>query len=756
MNENFSRLPTDPRGRTNGVVPIQDRDRSNVLMASELGYYEETDETRFDFRQALGIILSRKWLILAITILGIAIAFVLTLRVTPLYSAYTTIEIQQQEVQIIEGSNVGPDLVADSAYMETQIRLIRSRSIGERVAEDLDLVSDPRYVNLDAPRDIRLMQAASRVSNGTRVSPVGRSRLVGISYVSPDRLESARIANGVAEAYIQTNLERKFNTNAFARNFLDERLETTKQLLEDSERNFTRYAEEQGLLDLGGSTTGAGSLEENAIISLNSELSIAESERIKAEQEYLVAMDTLPPAELLQSTTLTSLRENRSELLADYQEMLSRFKPDYPDMVRLQDRIDGIEREIEREANTIVRADRNELRLVYEAAVAREQSLRDRVDELRLVLQDERNRRIQYRILQREVETIRAQYEALLQRSKEVSIAQGVGSSNISIVDRALAPGLPFQPNMARSLLQAIIISLSIGVGIAFLLNFFDDTIKTPEDVRNKLGLAVIGLIPKVSGKKDVVALALEQPRSTISEAFATAQTALEFSTADGAPRSLLITSTRPGEGKTSSTISLAMAFVRSGRRTLIIDADMRKPSFVVGSTESIGLSGLLTGHENLFDHVVRSKTSGLSILPAGVIPPDPAQLLASPRLKELIHAAKSEFDIVIIDSPPILNFSDGPRLGSVVDGALVVLQSGLIRTPAAKRTLIHLGDSRTRVLGCILTKFDSKSLGHDYDYYYSAYGHGSKKYVSTNSKRKILIDVEQDESIIDDTERWA
>lgn len=760
MSDRYNRFPEDRGREATGIVPIHDRDRANVLYASELGYYNDADEDAFEFRSALGVLLSRKWMISSVIVLGLTIAFVLTLRVMPLYSSTATIEILQQEVQIIEGTNVGPDLVADSAYLETQYRLMRSRSLAERVSEELNLLNDPRYSSSDLSRDIRLTQAASQVLGGTRVSPIGRSRLVGVSFVSPYPEESARIANAVAETYIQANLERKFNTTAFAREFLDERLVTTKRLLEETERRFTQYAEEQGLLDIGGVTSGAGSLEENAIVSLNGELSVAESERIQAEQKYLIAAQTQPAIELLQSPTLNNLRQNRSNLLADYEEMLDRFKPDYPDMVRIQSRIDRIEKDIQREAESITQSNLNELKLVFEAAVARETSLRDRVTELRGVLQDDRNRRIQYRILQREVETVRTQYEALLQRSKEVSIASGVGSSNVSIVDPALVPSAPFQPDIRRSLLQALVISLGLGVGLAFALNFLDDTIKSPEDVRNKLRLPLIGLVPKISGKADIVSKALDQPKSVISEAFASAQTALEFSTTEGMPRSLLITSTRPGEGKTSTTVSLAKTFARSGKQTLIIDADMRKPSFVVNSENSIGFSGLLTGNEYLRDHVVKSKTPGLSVLPAGVIPPNPAQLLSGSRLKEIIEEAEAFYDIVIMDSPPILNFSDGPRLGSVVQGALLIVQSGLIRTPSAMRTLIQLGDSRTNVLGVVLTKFNAKASRYDYGYYYAPYGQKSNRYIAVDgtreTNRKILIDEVKDDEENDNSERWA
>lgn len=761
MSSNNRRYPVKSSVASTGVVPIVDSDRPNMLHPHELGYYDEPETDAFDFWGVVRILFSRKWMILALVLLGTAISIVLTLRVQPLYQATATIEIQRGEVQIFEGSNVGPDLVADATYMETQYRLLRSRFLAERVAQELNLPNDARYAYLESPRDRRVLQAASRIVRGLRVSPDGRSRVVRVTFVSPYRQEAARIANAVVDSFIQSNLERKYNTTAFAREFLDDRLAATKRALEESERNFVQYAEDQGLLDIGGSTTGAGSLDENSIITLNNELSAAESDRIRAEQEYRTALETPPLRELLQSPALSSLRQSRSTLLADYEEMLDRFKPDYPDMVRLQTRIDRVEIDIEEETDSIKRSIENELKIAYDAAVAREASLRARVGELRTGLQDERNRRIEYRILQREVETLRSQYEALLQRSKEVSIASGIGASNISIVDSALIPRRPFEPNLSRSIMQAMILSLALGIGLAFALNYIDDTIKTPEDVRSKLELPSIGVVPKLNGKKDLISDELDEPKSAISEAFASARTALEFATEDGAPRSVLITSTRPGEGKTSTTIALATVFARGGKRVLIIDGDMRKPSFVVDTNRSIGLSGLLTGHEELQDHVIASKTEGLSILPAGVLPPNPAQLLSGPRLREIISVAEQMFDIVIVDSPPLLTFTDSPRLGSVVEGTLVVLQSGLIRTPAAKRTVGRLYEARTNVIGAILTKFNAKKAGYDYYDYYHAYGNDAVAYVQTDKRsekrRNVLIEAaSEDHETGNEKERWA
>lgn len=750
--------PGDRGDGLGGVVPFRDPDQGNMLYPREMGY-DEAPQDGFDFWGAVRILLQRKWMILAITIVGLAAAFALTLRVEPLYKATSTIEIQREEVQIMEGSGVEPAVVADAEYMATQYELLQSRSLAERVAEELNLPNDERYASLDAPRDARVLQAASKIVNNLRVSPEGRSRVVNVQFISPYPSEAARISNALVESFIQSNLERKYNTTAYAREFLEERLATAKRALEDSERLAVQYAEAQGILDISTGGEGSASLDANSIIALNNELSEAESARIEAEQVYRATLERPNSRDLVESTVLANMRERRAALTADYQELLGKFKPDYPDMVKLQTRIDAVNTEIESETAALISALVSTLRADFDASVAREASLRSRVAELRGGLQEDRNRRIQYRILQREVDTSRSQYEALLQRSKEISISSGIGSSKVSVVDEALVPGLPFEPNLRRTLLQAFVLSFALGVGLAFALNYIDDTIKTPEDLRTKLGLPAIGVVPKLPGKKDVIVDELADPKSQISEAFSSARTALEFATVEGAPRSLLVTSTRPGEGKTSSTISLATTFAKGGKRVLIIDADMRKPSFVIDTKKSIGLSGLLTGHEALQDHVVASKTPGLSILPSGVVPPNPAEILSGPRLRDIIEAAEQMFDIVIVDSPPVLSFTDSPRLGSIVEGALIVIQAGTIRTPAAQRTISRMLESRTNVLGAVLTKFDAKNAGYEYSYYYSSYGRQAYAYVengkSDKSRRKVLIEAAQD-GPDDESERWA
>ncbi|MEM9938472.1 MAG: polysaccharide biosynthesis tyrosine autokinase [Pseudomonadota bacterium] len=711
--------------RSGGIVP---HSRGEVdYYDTPVGSYSSdnsSEEQSINFWDVLRIVNQRKWMIMSITLLGVSIAALLTMRVTPMFKASASIEVQRQETKIIEGA-FDPSVVADDEYIATQFALIKSRSLAERIAEDLDLVSDPRYANQNASSERRLKQAANAVTRGITILPVGRSRVIRIQFESPYPQEAARLANATVDNFIQANLERKYSTTAYAREFIQERLAATKIALEESERRLVEYASANGILDLS-LEEGANSLDASAIAMLNSELTNAQSARVEAEQRYLQLMDPQLGEQLLTSENLTRLKILHSSKTTDYQQLSQTFKPGYPDMIALQTEINAVEADIAAEKSLLLTS----ARAKFDAALGREQSIQQRMNELRGNLQSLRDRRIEYTILGREVDTNRTQYDALLQRLKDVSISNALGSSQVSVVDRALTPGSPFEPNLRGAISQALILSLALGIGIAFLLNFIDDTIKTPEDVRKKLGLPTIGVVPWIKGSKDILTSDLNNPRSGISEAFLSARAALEFTTTSGAPKSLLVTSTRPAEGKTSSTVALAMSFAKTGKSVLIIDADMRKPSFVADAGASVGLSGMLTRDAELANEVVNSSTEGLYLLPAGIIPPNPAELLASPKLQSLISEAEEQFDLVVVDSPPVLSFADSPILGSICEGALVVIQSGSIRTPSAVRTVGRLMESHTNVLGTVLSKFDSKKAGYEYGYYY--YGQSSKAYKYT------------------------
>lgn len=683
------------------------------------------DEAKsMDFWGAFRIVYNRKLMILAIVILGVIATAILTLRETPMYRAAATIEVQAKETQILEGSSVGPTVVADSEYMATQYSLLRSRSLAERVAESLNLTSNQRFSDPNADRETRLRQAIGGVMGSLMVTPAGRSRIVEITYESSHADDAAMIANAVVDQFIQGSLERKYDTTEYARNFLEERLVVAEAALEDAERRLVEYAMAEDIVDIGDAA-GVGTLDVNSLVALNDELSIAQGERLRVEQRYLETTTGSTSQVFLESEDLKRLRAVKSTLRAEYQEMLGTFKADYPDMVKLRARIDALDVEIEEERQAIVLASEG----AFRAAVARENSLLARIDELKDDVQQERGRRIDYTILQREVDTTRSQHEALLQRLKEVSIADGVGSSQVSIVDRAIVPGAPFSPNLNSSLIRAFIMSLALGIAIAFILNYLDDSIRTPEDVKNKLGLNSLGVIPKVKGRAASMTTAIENPRSPLSEAFFSARTAIALSTNAGAPRSIAVTSTRAGEGKSTAALALGLSFARGGQKVLVIDADMRKPSIVASAEQTTGLHGILTEEHPWADQVVSSVVDQLDMLPCGAIPDSPAELLASVRFAYLLEDVMEDYDVVIVDSPPVLGFADAPIICSRCEAALVLIESGGVRKNAVTRTLERLLFANANIIGAVLTKFDAKKAGQGSSEYYYAYGGGSYNY---------------------------
>jgi capsular exopolysaccharide synthesis family protein len=444
-------------------------------------------------------------------------------------------------------------------------------------------------------------------------------------------------------------------------------------------------------------------------------MALAMARRIAAEQRYRQMAGATTTAEIAERTS--GLRNQLAVLQAQYQEKLATFKPDYPDMLQLRSRIDSLEQALRDEAGTTQASRAGTLRVEYLAALNEERGLQARVGQLKSEVLNLRGRSIQYNILQRDVDTNRSLYDALLQRYKEIGVAGGIGESQASVVDRAEVPPSPYSPNLILNILIGFGIGLILGTGTAFLLEVLNDTIKTPEDVRDKLRLAFLGGVPVAKGKavEDI-----NEGASAVSEAYFSAMTSLQFTTDKGTPKILVVTSTRQAEGKSTSAWALASSFARVGNRVLLIDADMRKPAFVTGAEKKDGLANLLTNRDLISDHVVKVDAEGIWLLPCGPLPPNPAELLSSPRLREIFAEAGSEFDQVIIDSPPILGLADTPLLASLAEGTLMVVEAGKTRTRAATEALGRLRHADANVIGALLTRYkhDSASYGYAYQPY--------------------------------------
>lgn len=668
----------------------------------------------------LHVIVEWRWLILSAIATGVGLAVIVTLLTTPIYRSVATIELTPPTVQVVNASaNAEEPIKADDAFIGTQTGLLKSRSLAERVVQDLNLTSNPMIVgDLEAPRQDREKIAIGVLQRNLDVKPLINSRLINLRYKSTDPTLAAKIVNGFADGFISISLERRYQSSAYARNFLQRQIGNVRRDLEKSERQLVAYAQSQGIINTskdGGTPSDASSLAGASLVDLNQSLSQAQAKRIEAEQAYREALSTRNTAEIGERTA--QLRSQRATLQAEYQEKLNVFKPDYPEMAQLAARIKSLDQAIIAEARNVQTGRVGTLAAQYEAAMASENALRARVAQLRNDVLNLRGRSIQYNILQRDVDTNRTLYDALLQRYKEIGVAGGIGTSYAAIADRGDIPSAPFQPNLFLNLGAGLLLGLLIGVGIALGLEFLHDVIKTPTDVRERLQLAFLGGIPALKGQRPVEAL--RDSASPMSEAYFSAGTSIGFTTDEGAPRSLLITSTRPAEGKSTTSWAIAQFYTRHDRRVLLIDADLRKPAFVTGSEKKDGLSTLLTTRDPVSAHVVQTDIANLWLLPCGPIPPNPAELLSSLRMKAIIDEAMEEFDMVVVDGPPILGLADSPLLSTICRGTLMVAEANKTRTRAAVEALGRMRNAGANMIGCILTRYrNDATYGYGYDAY--------------------------------------
>ena len=716
---------------------IKGRQRSELVMSRDGGDYGlegEAEAGLIDFWQILRVLQRWWWLIALIVTLITAATAVILFRATPMYKASALLEVKQEERNVVNVSEV-ESIVVDQEFLTTQIELLQSESLIESTVESLNLLRDPYLAPLDnpewqaLPRDEKVRSVVFNFGGNLNVTPVGRSLLIRVSFEHDNPAQAAKITNELTKNYIDNGLARKLNATAFASSFLEERLETVRASLEGAERELVSYASENDIIIVNGEDAqdATGSLDMTALKTLNTELTTASVARAEAETAYNQSLQSSFTNELLDNDALSRLKAARIDLNSEYLEKLSIYKPSFPEMLELKSRINLYDEEIEDKTREIISSARNKYKDDYERAQSKESDLRGRVSALKTSVVDVREKSIDYNILKRQVETERTQYEALLQRLKEVSVADDLGSDLVQVVDKAQTPRFPFKPNRLRGILLALILSSALGFGIAYAIELIDDHIKGPDDVKTKLNQIIMGVIP-ISKDPDELLTELVDPQTSVSEAYSSLRTNLQFSGPDGGPRVIQITSTRSGEGKSVSSLGTALRFAGLGQKVLLVDADMRLPTFMQTGNASIGLSGVLTSRTDFASQIQKTRYEGLDLLPSGVTVPNPSEILASERFDEFLEFARNNYAYVIIDSPPVLGLADAPILGAKVDATLLVIEAKRLRTPNIKASLERLRNSGTKVLGIVLSKYKAQSKGY-MDYYQYTYGDGANSY---------------------------
>jgi len=456
----------------------------------------------------------------------------------------------------------------------------------------------------------------------------------------------------------------------------------------------------------------------DALASLNAELTRATADRIQAEARFEQSGSAGASVEALGNQAINSLRQRRAELAAQYEQLMVRFEPDYPAARSIETQIRELDQAIGREEGRVMAS----LEAAYRSAAARESALAERVNALKSDYLDLRRRSIQYNIYQQEVDTNQALYDGLLQRYKEIGVAGGVGVNNIAVVDLADVPQKPSSPNLLLNLLISILAGTMLGAALALGLEHIDEAIADPTEVERRLGLSLLGSVPKVEEERP--AEVLLDRKSNLFDAYLAVQTNLSFTTEHGLTRSIAVTSTRPAEGKSTTSLALATTMARSQRRVILVDGDMRSPSVhqLAGVANEKGLSNFLAGDDNLSNLTFNMAEFGFTAMSAGPTPPNAAELLTSNRLAVLIQRLLESYDHVIVDAPPVMGLADAPLIGSRVEGVVYVVESHGIRSSQVKTALGRLASTQAHVIGGVLTKFEARKsyYGYGYDYGYN------------------------------------
>lgn len=743
----MSNLPsTDGKSQNNSQLPVQQNNAGRLSV--DVLSNQNNEEFNIDLLGLWHILLKRRWTIAATIGLCFILALVGSLLITPVYRATSTVQIDR-ELMNVTTNDAAPvtDYWMDPDYINTQYQILQSREMAERVLNDLGYQDEKRFNQVfkpsttnqikswfgggsaakkdsnkvDAQRAIEGEKVAaigrvSRFSKGFVVEPLRNTRLVKIHYDSIDPAFAIKAVNSMSEAFQNRNLETRFETSAYAKSYLEDQLKQLKIRLEDSEAQLVRVAEKEQIISTG--TENEGSLAEQNVGALNEALAVATQERMKAQAKWQQAQGNIGMVTLGDTgsnSMIGTLQQARSKLMLDYQDKLSIYKPAYPLMIQLKSQIDEVDKQIAKEVINI----RSSIKADYDSAVQNESMLQEQISSLTGEALNLKSRSIQYNIYKREVDTNRQLYEATLQRYKEIGVAAGVGLNNILIVDKAVNAS-KFNPNIPLNLSISLFLGAVLGVLLALLLEYLDDTLKNPEDVEKLLNVAVLGVIPKLP-ENTTLEDAYADVRSAFSESYRSVRTSLQFSTNHGVPRTLLVTSPSPGEGKSTAALTLARNFTQIGKRVLLIDSDMRKPTIhkKMVIDNSLGLSNFLAGALTLDEVIFATDIMGLSVIPTGPLPPNPAELLHDDNMQRLITFGLAEYDLVIIDGPPVMGLADAPILSNYVDGVMLVIEAGSTRKGFAKNAVKRLNAANAHIVGVLINKFESKHAAYGYGYGY-------------------------------------
>jgi capsular exopolysaccharide synthesis family protein len=699
-------------------------------------------------------------MILVVLVVVFAVALLVTQSRTRMYKGSTKVMIEKET-----SSNLMDDYSRyDPSFYTTQYELIKSQKVARRVVELLDLETTyDSYFAADksggalqttkswvkqllgkyilpeqeaSEQEESAQESTAKLSRGDRIAESLRgglkvtngtynSLIVTIEYKSSNPEFAALIANTVAGAYIDTTLEMKMETTRRTLDWMSEKAEQERNKLEATELRLQDYVRKNDLVTLEDRLT----VIPETLAAISTQLVSAQSNREMLEARYHKVRDLADRPDAVESilsvtngSTLQILRDQILKAEQNIRELSDKYGAKHPSMIKVKGDLEILQQKKLQEVQRLIDSTRSE----YELAVSDERNLRRQFERTKAEAQTLNEKFVQYQSFSREKKANQYVYDSLLLKMTEQDITGENQPVNMWIVENAMVPRSPYSPNTMKNLLAGLAAGLFCGIGLAFFIEYMDQGIKNPEEAESALGLPVLGLVPMFKDKEGSVELVMtDQPRSAMAESYRALRTSLLLSSADHPPRSILITSPEPGAGKSTTSVNLAIAMAQSGKKVLLIDADMRKPRLhkVLGLKANVGLSGYLAGMTNsdFLQHTAHDK---LSFLSAGPIPPNPSELLLSARMERLVDKLLETFDCIICDSPPLQSVVDARIFSRLFDGTVLVVKGRTTTFDTARRSLKQLHDSNSSVFGILINALElKKSDDYYYEAYYAAYG---------------------------------
>ncbi|MGI9534155.1 MAG: GumC family protein [Thermodesulfobacteriota bacterium] len=756
----YKNKPPSPYERANLPENIYQQQDINLADSNQIKDY-------FD------ILLRHKWIIILSLLFCIITVAISTFLTKPLYKATAVIEIIPNPPKVTsfeKEAESGYTYWDTEEFYETHYKLLKSKSFAKHVVnkiglmpkEDInvnkkeeenisfitfvknalyDIIGQKKEVKKDEVFDIyeesqQRKSLEDSVANaflgGVNITPDRKTRLTYINYISTDPKYATQSVNTLVDEYIRWTLSRKHDSTKVAREFLETQLDDSKANLERSEEELSKFAKSVNVVSLDKDLN----LIYKQLAELNEAYARAETEMLSKKAVYNEIeggnYDYLP--EVIDDESMQELLVLRTELNSEYLKKSTTYGPNYPEMKQLKAQLGAVSAAIDKKKGDIAQS----LKKEYRASVNKESLLKKRAMEQnqRAAVLNEQS--IQYKILEREVNTNKSIYDQLLQRLKETEITSAVATTNINVVDYAVTPKFPFKPNIKSNIMLAIFIGLLIGCFLAILIEHFDNAVRDEEEIKRKVPLPFLGSVPFLNdpdSQKDMEKIVHNNPRSLISEAFRVIRTSIMFANPDNPPRTLLVTSSQPFEGKTTSASNLAISLSQTGKSVVLVDADLRKPRmhklFINGNKNAYGLTNYLIGEANIDEIIHKHDSVGLNVVYSGSLPPNPAELLGSNKMNDLISKLIEKYDYVVLDGAPVLGFADSRLLSRYVDGVLLVTSIGITQRNNLKTVIDDIYKVGGNVLGTIVNRQSARKGKYGYNYYYyynDELGHDVKK----------------------------